>query len=573
MTGSPQAQDVARLPEDLRPHWDDLNERYKISQDGHDGELDFLQHGRCDLYGFETWLSRIGFLTKELVAKDLKLVEMMRDHCGRVGRDYGNLDLLRHRLQHRFDALMSIEQAGIPQPMKVLCVLLRELWETRITEGASKLAEEPTSTLQDLCKLIQNAMEDWENVKRCDHWCGKFCRPLWELRASRGRGPPRWWNSDQGFEDFQLIQAEAQRIITGRLAAVADHHPEATTENDTSEVKRELLEMKAANDSLKLEVVKMEEKFKKLEQDTLTCREMCQNHQKAVKELADLKTESLKMQKEVREMKSEKGQLDQKVRQLEQDASKTQEVNEQQQSELQVMKEELGRLQNHNSNMKEELQELKLENESMKLRGLEVDGRVSKLQEDNTFLSKKLDEHVQKLEEERLRMKEELVDFKNDKLKLKEDLMECNSGKLKILVELNGDKLKMKEELQDLKSKYDQLRLKSIQSDISDVCSEVSSWVKVHQDAEASMLHSASSAFSVDTNGPRCFMLDAVFKTPSGAFLSGTDLRLGLIFLIQKLQKNMFFSSSNCSHMFSLFFCFFVFVDLPEHIFAQVQRY
>ena len=92
------------------------------------------------------------------------------------------------------------------------------------------------------------------------------------------------------------------------------------------------------------------------------------------------------------------------------------------------------------------------------------------------------------------------------------------------LVDLKEENLKMKEELADLKSNYDQLKLKAI----SDVCSEASSWVKVHQDAEDSMLQSASSAFSVETNGPRCFMLDALFKTPDGTFLSGTRLHLGL---------------------------------------------
>ena len=528
VTGWRQA---APVPVDFHHDWHVLDKRYNISQFGHDGRGDYLQHLRCDLYGFEKWLSQIKFFTKDLVDKDLGVVAL------EAYRTPNLITLLQTQLQWRSFALASLDQTGMPQPMKVLCLLLRELWETRITDGASKLAEQPTSTLQDLCKLIQNAMEDWENVKRRENWCCHFCEPLWMLRKSRGRGRVAL---DKAFKDLQVIEAEAQKIIAARLAAEQAAHPpssevphaerqrqEIPTENNGSEVNQKLQGLKPANDSLKLQVVDMEEKFTRLEQGFLKCEEMCQNQQKVADELAGLKHENLKMQEEVHEMKSKNCRLATTVRKLEQDASQTHEVNEQQQGELQVMKEELAHLRNDNSNMKEELQELKLENESMKLRGLEVECRVNRLEESKTSLSKKLDEHVQKLEEERLRMKEELVDFKNDKLKMKEDLMECNSGKLKILVELNSDKLKIKEELQDLKSKYDQLKFKTIQSDISDVSSEFSSWVQIQQDAQASMLQSASSAFSVDTNGPRCFMLDALFKAPDGTFLTGTRLHLG----------------------------------------------
>ena len=539
VTARPQARDVAQLPEDLGPHWDDLNKRYKISQDGHNGNHDYLQMVRCDLYGFQTWLSRITFFTKELVDKDLKLVEMMVDHFSRIGRKYWNLNLLRHHLQCRWEALASLEKAGVPQAMK-------ELWETRITDGTSKLAEQPTSTLQNLCKLIQNAMEDWENVKRRDNWCGEFCLPLWELRKSRGRGPPERPVDyirvyDKAFEDFRVIQAEAQKIIAGRLAAVADHHPEVTTENDTSEVKRELQEMKVANEHLKLQVAKMEEKSTKIQQDMLQYQDAFDHQQHMKGEVADLKNDNCRMKEELADMKSENNrfkqkekQVEQKVKELEQDVSSTKEVNEKQQDELLGIKEELGQLQNENFKMKEELQELKLQNESIKSQGMEVVGRVDQLEENDTFLSKQLHDQLQKLEDERLRMKEELVDFKSDKLKVKEELQELKL-KLHENLKIKGIESGSKDQqgsvleyvtraLNDLSMQCQRLQLNEIaKTEVSECCSEVS-WIQVHQDGKSNMLRSASSAFSVETNGPRCFMLDAMFKTPSGAFLSGADL-------------------------------------------------
>ena len=273
-----------------------------------------------------------------------------------------------------------------------------------------------------------------------------------------------------------MIQAEAQKHIAERLAAeqVAD------------------------------------QKLEKLKQDMLKCQEVCDHQQKMQKELMELKSEN-------DHFKQKEAQLEQKVNQLEQDALNTKEVKERQQTELFEIKEELGQL-------KEELQELKLEKENMKLRGLEVDGKVNQLEENNTFLSKQLHDQLQKLEDERLKMKEE-------RLKIKEKLMECNRDNLKTMgkvMEFNSDKWKMKEALEELKSKCEQLKLNAIQADVSDAVSELSSWVQVHQDAESSMLHSATSAFSVETNGARCFMLDSLFKTPRGTFVSGPHVRLGL---------------------------------------------
>ena len=448
-----QAHNVAGLPEDLRPHWDELDKHYKIRQNGHDGKGDFLQHKRCDLYGFETWLSRIAFSTKELVAKDLKVVEMVRVPFAKIGRSY--LGRLRIELQPRFEALASLEQTETPQAMKVFCVLLRELWETRITDGTSKLAEQSTSILQNLCKLIQNAMEGWEKVKRLDHWCWHFCWPLWALRASRGRGPPDpSIGFSKAFEDLQVIQAEAEKIIAARPVT-----------------QKEWEELKSSNDNLKRQVAEMLEKFEKLQQDALRVHD----HEKEMEnELADLKSDNSKMKEELADVKSKndhvkhtEGQLEQKVNQLEQDALNTNKVNKKQQSELLAIKEELGQLRNDQFKMKEELQELKMKrNDSWKTKTIESGSKNAQ----GTVL-----EYVTRA-------------------------------------------------LNDLSMQCQRLQLNEIaKTEVSECCSEVS-WIQVHQDGESNMLRSASSAFSVETNGPRCFMLDAVFKTPSGAFLSGADL-------------------------------------------------
>ncbi|CAK9043297.1 Arylesterase [Durusdinium trenchii] len=62
-------------------------------------------------------------------------------------------------------------------------------------------------------------------------------------------------------------------------------------------------------------------------------------------------------------------------------------------------------------------------------------------------------------------------------------------------------------------------------TEISDACSDAS-WVQIQQDQATPMQLSASSGFSVDTSGPRCFVLDTIFKTPTGS-LSGPELSKG----------------------------------------------
>ena len=347
-------------------------------------------------------------------------------------------------------------------------------------------------------------MEDfkWKNGVRKDKWCVYFCGPLWALRDSRGRGPPEWWpDFDKALEDLEVIFTEAQSILSSRLPA---------------ETAEELQQMKSANESLKLQVVQMEEKFEKLQQDTLKFREVFDGQQKMKDELAQLKLDNSKMKEMLTDLKSENDRLkgneaefDQNVSQLEQDVLNTKKLNEKQQGELLATKEELRQL-------KEELQEWKEEKESVKSQGLEVDRKVIQLEESNTLLSKQLHDQLQKLEDERLIMKE-------DRLKMKEQVMELKS-------QMNREKSKLEDELQELSSNYGHLKqwkLKAIKADVSDVCSELSSWVQGHQDAESSMLHSASSAFSI-ANGPRCFMLDAVFKTPRETFIDGAHLCLGL---------------------------------------------
>ena len=495
-----QAQDVARLPADLRPLWDDLDERYKISQKGPDGKGDYLQINRFDVYGF--WLRRIHFFTKELVEKDLKLVEMLEDHFVRTGRNFGNLNSLKSQLLLRSKALTSLEQTGTRQAMEILCLLLSELSEIQIiTEGTSNLAEQPTAILQDLCKLLRKTMESWDDMKNLDKWCGYFYQPLWLLQ---GRGV----DSSKALEDLQLIQAKTQGIIAARIPP----------------------------DILKLQVVKMEEKFEKLQQ---------------YQEVFD---HQLKMQKD--HFKHKEAQLEQKVKELEQDALSAKEANEKHGGEL------LG--------MKEEMRQLKEENENMKSQGLEVDGKVNQLEENNILFSKQLHEQLQKLEDERLRIKEDLVDFKNDKLKMKEELMECNSGKLKILVDLNSDKLKMKEALDELKLKFERLKFNAIQVDVSDVSSELSSWVQVRQDMESSTLHSASSAFCIRNQWPPLFHAGCCFQNTQWFFRERNRFAPGLDY------SNCFKNGQGtfvCFHRSCVKFSAPMTSLSSEHLLAQVQRH
>ena len=170
---------------------------------------------------------------------------MVMEHLPSSSDCFYHLLTFRDSLQKRYEILASLEQSGTPEVMKVLCLLLREIWETRIWGGASKLVEQPTSALLNLCKLIQNGMEDWERLKEYDTWwCGHFCGRIWFLRESRGR-EPGCWKYDKALEDLRVIKAEAQRIISARPATEADPRSSGgaeavTSVDDSFRVKEEL---------------------------------------------------------------------------------------------------------------------------------------------------------------------------------------------------------------------------------------------------------------------------------------------------------------------------------------------
>ena len=467
-----QAADETRwLPEGLQEDWAELHERYAISRGGHDGQGCYLPHLCLHICGFETSLSFLSSCTEGLVTKDLELLRTMRrrarpviihdigQHRGQRTNTFNAYPgALSPQLQNHLDALASLKQTGTPHALKVFCLLLRELWDTRITDGTSKLAEQPTSVLQDLCHLIQKAMEDWEKAK-CpvgNHWCTYFCLPLWKLRASKGFGQALEARCvvdyDLAFQDFEIIQAEAIKLLKSRLnpkkasaeesRAVQSECQESqvngrTSQEDNVKTKEEMQKLNLANDSLKMQLAAIEERLKKAEEDALKSMEM---------------------------------------------------------------KDELVQLKNDNLKMKEDIQRLNWQIQSQELR-MKSDGRSVKAELENS----EFDQDLRSL-------KKELQD-----LKLKNETMKHE----KALLEL--EKKKVKETLNEMRIECQQLRLNEVASD----CCSDTSWVQVLQDAETSMLHSASSCFSVDTIGQRCFMMDSLFKTPKGTFLSGTHVYLG----------------------------------------------
>ena len=118
----------------------------------------------------------------------------------------------------------------------------------------------------------------------------------------------------------------------------------------------------------------------------------------------------------------------------------------------------------------------------------------------------------------------EKLDLQRELLNMKKDLHEMSMKFDRLTAKGN---LKTKKDL----SEFGELMLHQLlhlsglaKTEISDACSDAS-WVQIQQDQATPMQLSASSGFSVDTSGPRCFVLDTIFKTPTGS-LSGPELCL-----------------------------------------------
>ena len=260
-------------------------------------------------------------------------------------------------------------------------------------------------------------------------------------------------------------------------------------------------------------------------------------------------------------------EFDRKLKQMELKILAGNQRSEQLEGELSRMKVQLKGLQDDKLKMTKELQDVKSENEDMTLQAMTVSAELKELKNESlmhTEAHKKLEdqrrktdeamdlachgaeivERVQVLETTLMKMSAELLELKSnnqvrsmktesenlqlqrDLLNLKKDLHEVNVKCARTGV---NDRVKMKKnDVNEFKStmhhaKYQMWQIEDKES--SDASSDAS-WVRIQQRVETSMLHSASSGFSIDTSGPRCFMPDALFKAPDGKLLSGADLYL-----------------------------------------------
>ncbi|CAK9107471.1 unnamed protein product [Durusdinium trenchii] len=146
---------------------------------------------------------------------------------------------------------------------------------------------------------------------------------------------------------------------------------------------------------------------------------------------------------------------------------------------------------------------------------------------------KKLRDEVQgfRLKNETCSMKAaaEKLELQRELLNVRKDLHEMNLKYGRLTT--NGN-LKMKEDVDDFKSTRHSAKDGWQESDQSCPCQAdlndgSGSWFLIQEESEISSAISATSCFSVGTGGPFCFMPDALFKTPSGQFLSGADLYKG----------------------------------------------
>ncbi|CAK9078210.1 unnamed protein product [Durusdinium trenchii] len=411
------------------------------------------------------WIAAITRFSEAVLRKDLEKVDDVLNLISKFNfRPRPNpkpfLETLKGELQQRSAALASLRQTGIPEVVEVLCLLL---WE--LIERNSRLHDEETAQLQRLLDLMQKAIADWDRVKNPGQieWCSYFCGPIWSLRQSGGDYSPVDYN--RALEDLRLLRDLTQCILTLREL-------EKQQQQRKSQRKEELESVTEMDDTLK---------------------------------------------------------------RIENQSSAVMQLPEKLQSELLKMNDAFLQLQDEQLKMNEELQEVKLENDAIKRIAQES-------QQSQEVLSLKVNEGVQvhenlkSLESQLLNTKAELQDFRS---KHEASSMTSDFEKLKLQKEF----LNMKKDVHEMSMKFDRLtisdnlKMKKVgltlhqplhlsglaKTEFSDACSDAS-WVRVQPDEETSMLLSASSGFSVDTGGPRCFMLDTIFKTPFGSVLSGPQL-------------------------------------------------
>eukprot|EP00913_Durusdinium_trenchii_P014235 g13358.t1 len=528
--------------------WRELYDRYRVR---------IAAEGRCSWTALdgprrgedvEPWIEAITGFSEAVLRADLEKADDALNldskfQFGLGARSRACLETLKGELlPQRLTALTSLRQTGIPEAVEVLGLLLRELW-ARITGGNSKLCEQETTQLQRLLDLMQKAIADWDRVKNPNQieWCGHFCSPIWSLRQSAGRGPPSPVDYEVALEDLRDLVEKVQDILTSRQPPVDQpgQAPSASEVQEEVEVEDELRTMRHDLTDLKGLTLGLKEEVSTSHQDKL-----------------QMKEELEKLMSENDTLKFQMTKMDDRLKKMENESSAEKELHQKLESENLRMKDELIELQNE----KLKMQEVKSDNESLKHQIGHVEDEMKELkkeimiaQEGQQSLAdlqvkvsqvEQLEETLKRLDSELLSTKAELQEFrsKHDASGVKADLEK---------LELRGELLNMKKDLHEVSMKYDRLTAKGnlktkkdlgeygdltlhqllhlsglAKTEFSDACSDAS-WVQIQQDQETPMQLSASSGFSVDTSGSRCFMLDTIFKTPTGSFLSGPELSKG----------------------------------------------
>ncbi|CAK9096817.1 Cytochrome b5 [Durusdinium trenchii] len=497
--------------------WRELKERYgpfrwsEAEQRWSSTALEVPRRPRSE--AVEPWIDAITGLSEAVLRKDLEKVDDVLNLDSKfkfgVPEWAAFMETLKGELlPQRLTALTSLRQTGIPEAVEVLGLLLRELW-ARITGGNSKLCDQETTQLQRLLDLMQKAIADWDRVKDPNQieWRGHFCGPIWSLRQSRGKGPPGPVDYDVVLEDLRDLAEKVRGILTSRQTPVEQPpasegaRPSAPQVPEQVGVEDELRRMRQDLTELKGLTLSLKEEVSTLHQDKLQMKE----------ELEKLMSENYILKCQMTEM-------DDRLKKMENESSAEKELRPRLQSEHLRMKDELMELQNEKLKMKEELQEVKSDNESLKHPIARVEEEMKELkkeisiaqesQQSLTHLQVEVNQIVQ-LEETLKRLASELLSTKAElqEFRLQQDASGMKAGLEKL--DLQRELLNMKKDLHE--------------TEFSDASSDAS-WVQIQQDQETPMQLSASSGFSVDTSGSRCFVLNTIFKTPTGSFLSGPQL-------------------------------------------------
>ena len=380
-----------------------------------------------------------------------------------------------------------------------------------------------------------------------------FAHPFGRSGRVVAEGPPGPVDYDVALEDLRDLVEKSQGILTSRQPPVDQPH-RGGAELGSEGVRpsaSEVPEQVGVEDELRT----MRQDLTELKDLTLSLKEeVSTSHQDKLQ----MKEELEKLMSENDTLKCQMTEMDDRLKKMENESSAEKELHQKLQSEHLRMKDELMELQNEKLKMNKELQEVKSDNESLKHQVAHVEDEMKELKKEIMIAQEsqqslaglqvevnqlvQLEETLKRMDSELLSTKAELQEFR-----LKHDASGMKAGLEKL--DLQRELLNMKKDLHEMSMKYDRLTAKGnlktkkdlgeygeltlhqllhlsglAKTEFSDACSDAS-WVQIQQDQATPMQLSASSGFSVDTSGPRCFVLDTIFKTPTGS-LSGPELCL-----------------------------------------------